>query len=221
MKLFVWDFHGVLEKGNDRAVLEITNRALTFHGHFRQMTESEGIALAGLRWHEYFAFLLPEHSADEWLKIQSTCFEIGHSQPEIITKHIQLNDHADLVLSSIEATDHQQILISNTVPKSLDMFIEIVGIEKYFPISHRFAADTHHQKAVTKKNCLGEFLKRYDCFESIISIGDSPSDMSLIEQDGVPCGVGYLYSHPGRAHRLAKADYKINDLRHVLQEIRF
>ena len=26
MKLFVWDFHGVLEKGNDEAVVELVNR---------------------------------------------------------------------------------------------------------------------------------------------------------------------------------------------------
>lgn len=32
MKLFVWDFHGVLEKGNEGAVLEISNKIL---GDFR------------------------------------------------------------------------------------------------------------------------------------------------------------------------------------------
>lgn len=38
MKLFIWDFHGVLEKGNDDAVVEITNLALRRHGYSRELT---------------------------------------------------------------------------------------------------------------------------------------------------------------------------------------
>ena len=28
MKLFIWDFHGVLEKDNEHAVVEVTNQVL-------------------------------------------------------------------------------------------------------------------------------------------------------------------------------------------------
>ncbi len=219
MKLFVWDFHGVLEKGNDDAIVEITNLALESHGYFRRMTQHEAEILAGMCWHEYFSFLLPELSNEKCKELQSTCFKISQKHPEIVEKYIQLNEHADFVLSSIQNSKHQQILISNTAPKSLDFFIETVGIEKYFLQSHRFGIDSHTQKTITKKNCLAEFLKNKNHFESIISIGDSPSDMALTDLNIPLQGIGYLYSHPDRQHRTAKCHYKINDLRYVLQEI--
>lgn len=219
MKLFIWDFHGVLEKGNDDAVLEITNLALARHGYTRRMTREEGLFLAGQRWHEYFAFLLPELEEESHFNLQSTCFEISKHQPEIIAQHIQLNDHADFVLEAIQSTSHHQILISNTMPHFVDMFVELVGIEKYFPKSHRFGADTDQQKKTTKKECLEKFLKDKNYFKTIISIGDSPGDMALTDHDNKLQGVGYLYSHPMRPHRPAKCDYRIHDLRAVLQEI--
>jgi hypothetical protein len=220
----VWDFHGVLEKGNDDAVLEITNLALEHHGYCRRMTQSEGIALAGLKWWEYFSSLLPELFIEECIQLQATCFRISHNHPEIVRKHIQLNDHADFVLSSIQNSKHHQILISNTLPKSLDIFLEIVGIEKYFPLSHRFGVDTDSLNTRTKKHCLAEFVKDRNYFNSIVSIGDSPGDMALVDQEIIPKiipnGVGYLYSHPQRPHRPAECHHKINDLRFVLQEIK-
>jgi phosphoglycolate phosphatase-like HAD superfamily hydrolase len=201
MNLFVWDFHGVLEKGNDLAVHEITNIALAKFGHLKKMTVAESVLLSGLRWHEYFAYLLPNHNKDEHLKLQSSCFEISQNQPEIVSKHIQINDYADYVLDSIQQSGHNQILISNTLPKSLDMFVKIVGIEKYFPPSHRFGVDSHHQKYITKKHCLNDYLKDKIGIKKIISIGDSPSDMALIENTEEIDGVSYLYSHPDKEHR--------------------
>lgn len=219
MKLFVWDFHGVLEKGNDNAVLEITNIALEQHGYSRRMTDQEAWMLSGRHWHEYFSWLLGDLAGEKCMELQATCFKISQGRPEIIAKYIQINEHADFVLSSIQNSPHQQILISNTVPKSLNHFVEVVGIAKYFPLSHRFGVDAHNQKAITKKHCLAEFLKNGNPYESIISIGDSPGDMALLDLDLPFQGVGYLYSHPDRQHRTAKSHYKINDLRHVLQEI--
>ena len=42
MKLFVWDFHGVLEKGNDLAVLDITNKVLEQAGYSERLNEDFG-----------------------------------------------------------------------------------------------------------------------------------------------------------------------------------
>jgi hypothetical protein len=112
MKLFVWDFHGVLEKGNDIAVLEITNLALDHHNYSRRMTHQESALLSGRRWHEYFAFLLPKIEEEECFKLQSTCFEISQNQPDIIARHIQLNDHA--------AEKTVDILFQNIIKSSLN-----------------------------------------------------------------------------------------------------
>lgn len=46
MKLFVWDFHGTLEKGNENAVLEITNRILKALVYERLMSEEENLMLS-------------------------------------------------------------------------------------------------------------------------------------------------------------------------------
>lgn len=216
MKLFVWDFHGVLEKGNDLAVVEITNAVLQRFGYSRRMSLHEGELLAGKRWHEYFAFLLPNLHHQDYLDLQSACFDMSLSQPEIIAKHIQLNDYADFVLQTI-GSKFTQILISNTLPKSLDYFVKAVGIEKHFPPAHRFGVDSHHQQQLTKKDCLEAFLKGKTFPDGVVSIGDSPGDMALIQHYSK--AVGYFYTHPGRSHREAMCHYKIQDLREVLREI--
>lgn len=217
MKLFVWDFHGVLEKGNDHAVVEITNEALQQSGYSRKMTCQEGEFLSGRRWHEYFAFLLPGLDIKEYFKLQALCIDISLNQPERIAKHIQINDYAHEVLEIISRSGHTQILISNTQPESLDLFVNIVGVQHYFPSSHRFGIDTHTQKHITKKDVLEAFLENKNFSKGIISIGDSPGDMALIH--GRANGIGYLYAHSGRAHRLTECHYKIADLREVLKEV--
>lgn len=217
MKLFVWDFHGVLEKGNDHAVQEITNSVLQQSGYSRSMTLQEGESLSGKRWHEYFAFLLPGLDQEEYFKLQSLCVEMSLKQPEIITKHIQINDHAHDVLQAIAQSGLMQILISNTQQKMLNVFVSIVGIESYFPLTHRFGVDAHTQQSISKKHILEHFLKEKDFPKGIVSIGDSPGDMALIH--GRSNGIGYLYSHTGRSHREVDSHYKISDLRAVLKEI--
>lgn len=217
-KLFVWDFHGVLEKGTENAVLEITNLALKRHGYFRQMTESENEFLFGRRWHEYFSYLMPEIEQEECFNLQTTCFEI-QKQPEIISKHMRLNDHAEIVLNAIHNSSHCQILISNTVSEALEMFVKTVNVDHYFPLTHRFGINSHHQKEFTKQDCLNKFLQDNDPFEAIISIGDSPGDMALIHQNTK--GIGYLYSHPHKKHRQTECHHKINDLRLVLNELNY
>lgn len=218
MKLFIWDFHGVLEKGNEDVVLEITNRALEMHGYSHRMTKKENEFLSGRLWREYFAYLIPELNENERLILQSTCIEIAQNSPEIFTKHVKLNDNVEHVLRVIQSSKHTQILISNTQPKILDIYIELVGIGKHFPATHRFGTDSSVLNRKTKKDCLHDFLSVSENFNEIISIGDSPSDMELINVPFIK-GTSYLYSYPRRAPRLAQCHYKIDDLRMVLQEI--
>lgn len=218
-KLFVWDFHGVLEQGNDDAVHEISNLALEHHGYSRRMTLEESKLLSGKRWYEYFTYLLPELGEEDIYSLQSTCFAISNDRPDILSGYLKINDHVEHVLESIHLSPHTQILISNSVPDALERFIKIVGIEKYFPASHRFGADTHNQAKITKKDCLDAFLKRNPSFDLIVSIGDSPGDMALVFHGESPKGIGYFYSHPTRKHRESQYHHKIHDLRLVLQEL--
>jgi len=214
MKLFVWDFHGVLEKGNEGAVLEISNEVLRRFGYSHRFTNEDIVKLYGLRWYEYFEYLLPQESRERHLTLQEFCFKISSACPEIIAKHIEPNHHVHEVLGRI-SQKHYQILISNTQPKSLRMFLDAVQISPYFPDEKVFAVNTHQQQTGTKRTILEKFLKDKK-FDNIIVISDSPSDKDMIYVAG---GTFYLYSHPERPLKECDVCYKINDLREVLREV--
>lgn len=216
-KLFVWDFHGTLEKGNNFAVLEITNRALKVHGHNREMSEDEAYVLSGKHWWQYFQHLLPELHADECLSLQATCLSISQNNPDIIVKYIKLNTDAMEVLTVIDKSPHSQIVLSNTQPKALDVFLSAVGIEHLFPHPHRIGVATHAHAHKSKKEWLTEYLAA-NLFDQIVSIGDSSWDIELAQCH--PKGIGYLYTYPDRIHKpTPHQHHKITNLRDVLIEL--
>lgn len=215
MKLFVFDFHGVLEKGNEGAVLEVSNHVLNRFGYSERFSEADCGVLYGKKWYEYFAYMLPYEPHQRHLELQEACFNYSDSHPEIIARHIQPNDHAHEVLEAI-AQHHYQILISNTKPASLKIFLEAVNMTPYFSSENAFAVDTHEECSIrTKHDVLKEFLRGKD-FDRIVIVGDSPEEISLVSVAG---GTSYLYSHPGRPFRDCESDYRINDLRELLKEI--
>lgn len=217
VKLFIWDFHGTLEYGNDHAVHEITNLALEQHGYERRMSMAEALFLSGRLWHEYFEHLLPDLDHDSYVTLQNTCFSISQHQPEIIAKYISLTPNALEVLDRIDQSPHSQIVLSNTRPQSLDMFLQAVNIQHYFPNPHRIAADSLSQDKLTKKDYLSHFLKDKIFPGGIVAIGDSIGDVELAECH--PAGIGYLFSHPDRPHRSPTFQNKINNLLEILKEI--
>lgn len=217
MKLFIWDFHGVLEKGNENAVLEISNEVLKKAGHKERFTINDCRVLYGKKWYEYFEYLLPNESYDTHMDLQENCFIYQRDNPNVVTKHIKPNDYVHEVLSAI-AKKHKQILISNTTPEDIDFFLETVGVSCYFENGKAFAADMHRQSKISKKDVLKGYLKGKN-IKKIILIDDSPSNMDILTAtDGIKT-VFYLYSHPGRPFKECNASYKINDLREVLKEL--
>lgn len=185
-KLFVWDFHGTLEHGNDNAVQEITNSVLEEHGYTRRITLTEAEMLTGKSWHEYFAFLLPDLDYEHYLKLQAKCISIAQSNPEIITKNIKPTPYAGEVLEAIDKSPHTQIVLSNTQPQSLDLFLESVYIDHYFPPLHRIAVDVPAPK-LTKKEWLCSFLSDKNFPGGVIAIGDSSWDVELAECHSKRC----------------------------------
>ena len=214
LKLFVWDLHGTLERGNDRAVVDISNKVLRSNGVRERFTYEDGQALYGRKWHEYFLWLLGEDSHDRALQLQEECFELSESSPQLQYQHIQPTPHATEVLSAISAR-HDQILISNTREATLDLFIKAIELESHFPCDKAFAVDQHMAGASkSKADALRDYLAdRPARYEELIFIGDSPSDMELKHIAG---GLSYLYTHPEFPFRQCAADYRIRDLREVL-----
>lgn len=219
MKLFVWDFHGVLEKGAEKAFLDLSTRALKESGYSRFLTEKEIETLWGSKLYQYFAYLLPEKPMKTHLALQDRCTSIEEDNPEILKRHLKPNDYAHEVLENI-ANKHDQILISNTLPKTLLRFLAAVDMLHYFPDGKRFGITGAATVQKTKKNALADYLseKSFDgiCFDNIITIGDFPGDIELVEVAG---GTSYLYAHPGREFRSCNPDYRIRDLRKILREL--
>jgi phosphoglycolate phosphatase-like HAD superfamily hydrolase len=215
MKLFVWDFHGVLEKDNDLAVLDISNQVLAQAGYDERLCEEDNKEYYGLKWHEYFERLLPDLSKDEHMTLQAACFTFMEDHLDVLARHIKPNDYAIDVLKAIHDAGHDQIILSNTRPKDLLWFVGAVSINPYFQ-NEKIIGVNAHEKHGNKQEALKDYL-RDKIFDGIIHIGDSESDMELREVAG---GTTYYYNHPHIAPEdRVVADHVINDLRQVLREV--
>jgi phosphoglycolate phosphatase-like HAD superfamily hydrolase len=218
MKLFVWDLHGTLETGNDRAVVDISNHTLAQAGHPQRFSYADGRTLYGRRWREYFTWLLRDHTHTEALRLEDACFALSETGPACQTTHLKPAPHTHQVLTAVAAAGHEQVVISNTRPVNLDLFLKTLGLEGFFPAGRAFATDhTPAGPAVTKTDVLRGYLTASPArFERLVIVGDSPADMALKQVAG---GVTYLYTQPGFEVRDAVADHRIRDLREVLTEL--
>lgn len=214
MKLFVWDFHGVLEKDNDLAVLDISNRVLEEAGYSERFTPKDNQKYYGLKWHQYFERLLPNLTNAEHVALQAACFKFAEENLDILAKHIKPADHALEVLAAIKKAGHDQIILSNTRPSDLIWFVNAVHMSKYFPENKLFGVNAHEKHGI-KKDALKHYLEGKK-FDDLIIVGDSASDMDLAEVAG---GTTYFYNHPHLTHKEAPADHKIKDLRQILKEL--
>lgn len=215
MKLFVWDFHGTLEKDNEGAVLEISNKVLENLGYKERLTQEDNYKLYGRKWSAYFEYLLPNESTQTHFYIQQKCIEYEGEYPEIIGKFIKPNDYAIEVLEKI-AKKHKQILVSNMSDVGLDRFMKAVNMMKFFPKDSMFATNSYKKQIkASKKEVLVNYLKGKN-FDQVITIGDTHIDVEMGKAVGATT---YLYVHPGRNHPNISADYKIRDLREVLKEL--
>jgi phosphoglycolate phosphatase-like HAD superfamily hydrolase len=215
MKLFVWDFHGVLEKDNDLDVLYLSNIVLKNNGHSKQFSLPEANQLSGLKWYEYFEYLLPELSHEEHLQLQADCLDYQRKNRETVHKYLKPNDHAGHVLKKIKNAGHDQLLISSTNLFDLMWFVERVGLKKYFNDDRLIGINSHQRKS-NKNDAFRNFLlgKEYD---QIVVIGDSQKDVDLKLVIG---GTAYYYMRPNRDHdSIDGADHKISSLKEVLTEV--
>ena len=216
MKLFVWDFHGVLEKDNELAVLDISNRVLEQAGYTERLSAKDSQEYYGLKWYQYFERLLPNLSTDQHMALQAACFRFAEQNLHILADHIRPNDHAHEILEAIELAGHDQIIVSNTRQQDLLWFVQAIGIEQYFPEEKVFGVNAH-QTHSAKKDALQKYLATKPD-TSIVIVGDSAGDMELKEVQG---GTTYFYTHPHLTPSTQKsaADFYISDLRAMLREL--
>ncbi len=151
------------------------------------------------------------------MELQEDCFSFTVAHPEVVAKHIKLTDNALEVLERI-GKKHDQILISNTKPTTLKIFIKSVGIQHIFQKGRFFAANAHTKNG-SKHIFLKKYLKNNRCIDEIIVIGDSPGDIELGKAFNAKT---FLYTRPDKEPRKSKeyaADFEINDLRELLKTI--
>src|SRR3989338_5853708 len=113
-KLFIWDFHGTLEKGNENAVVAYVNMALGSQGYERRLNDEECRMLYGKKIWEFFQYLLPEESTKRCMEMQGFFLKAEQERPEILLGHIKPNDGVLDVLQTIQNSHHDQLLLSNT-----------------------------------------------------------------------------------------------------------
>jgi phosphoglycolate phosphatase-like HAD superfamily hydrolase len=212
MKLFVWDFHGTLEKGHEKTVVELMNAVLKENGH---AAEADLVLLDntyGRKWQKIFEELLPNETRETHLELEKKAVLFAHEHWDLVTQNIKPNDHSLDVLSKI-AEHNDQILISAVGRDDLINFMKAVGVDSIFPEGKYFAVYDTDREPTSKQQILENYLigKQY---EKIINIGDSPGDMIPVANS-----THYLYVHAGRTFRECNPDYRINDLREVLKEI--
>lgn len=221
MKLFVWDLHGTLEQGNDKAVVEILNRVLERQGYPCRFTDAHALELYGRKWHEYFAHLLPDEKPEIHLGLQTASFSFVFSDNDesmkIMEEHIKPSRNLEHTLSTIRKYGHEQILISNTIPEGLRLFIHSLGMSSFFNETNAFPVDKHMSEIKgVKKEILATYLAVRAPYDDIIVIGDSDTDMELAEAFDAK---SYLYAHEGQPFRSPKGQFRINNLQEVLREI--
>ena len=205
----------MLEKDNDLAVLDISNQVLAQAGYNERFSVKDNQKYYGLKWYEYFEQLLPNLSKEEHMALQAACFNFSENHLEVLAKYIKPNDYAIEVLETIQNKGHDQILLSNTRPKDLLWFVDVVGVKPYFT-DEKIIGVNAHEKHGDKQEALSDYLHGKK-FDAIVYVGDSESDMKLQEVYG---GTTYYYNHPHiDSQEKVLADYYIKDLREVLREV--
>lgn len=220
MKLFVWDLHGTLERGTEVACLKISNRILRDNRYKERFIQEEINALFGKKWRDIFETKILGKEKETYERLEKEAFKHAEDFEREVGRYIQPNHHAEDVLSAIEESAHEQILISNTTEENLERFIDALDIKRFFSTNKRYAITTHDGEN-PKMHTLKEYLDNSQTpFHDIIVIGDTERDIELTHVSG---GVSYLYAHPGRPFKECKEDiqpdYKIRDLRKILRHI--
>jgi len=219
--LFAWDFHGVLEKNNEKAVRELCNLVFDELKINRKITLQEVMDWYGLSWFDYFKLAVPEGNEELWKAMVNKVRTFRERGWETIKQYIQPRDYAREVLSNIKSQKHQNIIITNSSQESANRFVNFVNLRDY--IDEIIGIDNHDFSRINtalhdvKSQILAEFLKDKN-YKKVVVIGDRKSDIEAGKKVGATT---YFFHnlHFNRDPQNIEADYTITDLREVLREL--
>jgi len=195
--LFVWDFHGTLEKGNEKCVHVIFNRVMKEHGIDKQMPMKEVIELYGKPWAGYFKHFTG--SKDEGY-IQKLCARAIELSKELAPRYIEPADGAAEILAALKKAGHTNAVMSNTKPSRLKEFVQMVGLTEYF--------DDYISTDGDKTAQLRKWLdgRRFD---RTYVIGDNEEEIEA----GIAIGATTILIE--RDNRKSQANYRVHSLRQI------
>lgn len=209
--LFVWDFHGVLEKDNELAVLEVTNLVLKEFGYDLRVSIDDILRMYGLIWSEYFKRLIPRINEDTVKEMGLRSKELSQSAA---LRYAKPQDHVLTVLEKISKRGHRNVVVSNTSQKELKFFMNLVGITPVIDEFYGIDEDDHETRSKSKTDIIKKCASKDD-YKKIIIIGDTEKD---IEAGLRSQAITYLFK-PRGYDGVTKAHYIITDLREVLREL--
>ncbi|MBT3985848.1 HAD-IA family hydrolase [archaeon] len=208
--LFAWDFHGVLEKDTEYAVVERTNLTLKEFGYDLELSLEDLRPFYGMKWGDYYKHFIPGISEE---KVREMVDWAVKTSQESINKFIKPNDHAAEVLDTLNKKGNTNILISNTNPEAIFWFTDSVKLTDFF--EKIIGLDKHLEKETkSKSEAILEFKEQKN-FEKIVVIGDHEKDI----EEGIKVGaITYLFTKKDPSTIQTKADHIITDLREVFNE---
>jgi len=218
--LFVWDFHGTLERNNVKAICQLVNTVLKYFKIKNKITLKKTVELYGLSWVEYFKFVYPEGSLKIWTKMKNKAEDLQRKE-KIVEKYIKPTPFSKHVLSTIKKQGHRNIILTNSSPTSIKYFVDLVNLNKYF--DKYIGLDLHNiirsgkDISKVKSEALEKYLKKHR-FDKIVKIGDRESDIKAGKSIGAT--TYYFRNQYNKNIKLKiKPDYDISDLRKILKEL--
>lgn len=204
--LFVWDFHGVLEKNNELAVHLVTNSVLEEFGYRERASYDDILRMYGLPWGEYFRLLIPGMGEEPVREMVRRCRELG--RPAAV-RYCKPRDHALETLRKISEGGHANVVVSNTDKDDLQFFTDIVGATPF--MDEAFGVG---RRPTNKADIIKDYASK-NAHRKIVVIGDTEKDVEAGLANGA---ITYLFNLKENS-RQTKAHHVITDLREVLGEL--
>ncbi len=215
-KLFSWDFHGTLEEGTEVGFTEILRQLAKEFNIEREIELAEVRQLFGTGMQNYLKHFFPGVNKSTHTKMLGRIPDI--QTKDQITAYLRPAPHAIEVLGKIKSAGHTNIIVSNSSPKHIGKFIEIIEIGHL--IDKVFAIDRHFAKVVidpvlAKAQTIRKYTEDNE-FDEVIVIGDRKTDVDAGRAVGA---VTMQYIRKEFPTDKTDADFRIKSLREVLKLI--
>jgi phosphoglycolate phosphatase-like HAD superfamily hydrolase len=210
--LYVWDFHGTLEKGNELAVREICQAVFEGHGYYRKVTLKEVQDLYGRSWGNYFKALIPSLNEET---VKAMVEEAVSMSEKISRKYIKPMDYALDTLLLLKTKGHTNIVVSNCRQYRVDAFLESIGLSPLMAAMIGLCEEKVMLDADVAKQKAAHIMKFANGrkFDRTFVIGDKETDVDA----GLLAGAQTVLFNPRKTNVDTKAHHTITDLRDVLR----